>query len=105
MRAATLAHVPARARHRTADALSAERPIARGAVPRHHEGMSDLSRNPIRRLQVVGVAVVGVVAGIAFVLSLVLEPELAGVFRVIAMVAAFVCALIGVSFAFTEKRR
>lgn len=61
--------------------------------------MSDPSLSPLRRLQIVGISVVGAVAVIAFFLSLAFDGAAADALRVVAYVAAGLCALIGVSFA------
>lgn len=57
------------------------------------------------RYQVVAISVAGAVAVVCFLLSLLLATEIAGVLRSIATVAAIICAIIGVSFAFTGSRR
>lgn len=53
----------------------------------------------IRRWQILGVSVLGAVAVIAFVLSLLLTGSGAATLRTVATVAAGGCAIIGVSFA------
>lgn len=61
------------------------------------------SREPdgIVKLQVVGITIVGAVAVICYVLSLLLEGEITNTLRTIAYIAAGISALIGVSFAIT----
>lgn len=61
--------------------------------------MSNPPLSPLRRLQVVGISVVGAVAALAFLVSLALVGAAADALRVVAYVAAGLCALIGVSFA------
>lgn len=59
---------------------------------------------PIRRLQTIGISVVGAVAVVCFVFSLFLDDGVADTFRTVAVVAAIIAALIGVSFAFTGEK-
>ncbi|MBZ2194974.1 hypothetical protein [Occultella gossypii] len=58
----------------------------------------------IRRWQVLSISVIGAVAVITFILSLLIA-DAAGALRTIAYVAAGICAVIGVSFALTGSRR
>lgn len=67
--------------------------------------MSNGESTPVRRFQVIAVSVVGVIAGLCFLGSFLAEGESASTLRTAATVAAGICALIGVSFAFTGGDR
>lgn len=63
-------------------------------------------RARLLRLQVVAISVVGAIAVLCFVASLLLDGAISGTLSTVALVAAGVCAVIGVTFAFVggDKR-
>lgn len=60
---------------------------------------------PVLRYQVIGVSVVGAVAVVTFLLSFVVDAATGETLRVVAAIAAGICAIIGVSFALTRGSR
>ncbi|QZY52388.1 hypothetical protein [Leucobacter tenebrionis] len=58
----------------------------------------------IRRWQVVGVSIFGVIAGLCFLGSFLIDGDTASLLRTLAGIAAGICAVIGVSFAFTGDK-
>ena len=69
-----------------------------GLAPRSPTHHGD-GAGPVRRWQILGVSIVGAVAVLAFLLSLLLSGAAAETMRTVATVAAGGCAVIGVSFA------
>ena len=67
--------------------------------------MSREPASPLQRAQVVGISVVGAITVICYALSLILDDPAADTLRTIAVVTAGICAVIGVSFAFTGGSR
>ena len=59
---------------------------------------------PIRRLQILAISIVGALAVLAFVLSLVLGGDLGQTLNTIAGGLGIACAVIGVSFAVVGNR-
>lgn len=82
----------------TCHGSSSSFPVTMGA-------MNEKNPDPILRIQVIAISVVGAVAVICYVLSSVLAPEYKDVLRSIAWVAGIICAVIGVSFAITGARK
>ncbi|MFC0674608.1 hypothetical protein [Brachybacterium hainanense] len=66
--------------------------------------MGTQGSSPVQRLQIIGVSVVGAIAVIAFVLSLLIDGGTGDALRTVAGIAAAICAVIGVSFALTGGR-
>lgn len=61
--------------------------------------------SPIRRLQLVAITVVGPLAVLAFVLSLVISGDAGATLNAVAGGLGILCAVIGVSFAVVWNRR
>ena len=78
-------------------------PDDEGLVP--HRPSDSAATGQVRRWQVLGVSVLGAVAVLAYLLSLLLTGSGADTLRTVATVAAGGCAVIGVSFAIIGGNR
>ncbi|MGO1538931.1 MAG: hypothetical protein ACTHZ9_01205 [Leucobacter sp.] len=67
--------------------------------------MSNGELTPGRRFQIIAVSIFGAIAVITFLVAWLLDGGAAEALRMIAYVAAGICAVIGISFAFTGGTR
>lgn len=67
--------------------------------------MSTHGATPVQKFQIIAVSVVGVIAGVCFLVSLLVAGSDGSMWRTFALIAAVACAVIGASFLLTARLR